>query len=67
MDEGQALFEYSRQGKLEEVQAELAEGESPNDARPIAKRAILGHSCMRNRLGLVGVVNILGRLENGKG
>ncbi|CAJ1458903.1 unnamed protein product [Effrenium voratum] len=30
MDEGQALFEYSRQGKLEEVQAELAEGESPN-------------------------------------
>ena len=29
-EEGRALFEYSRRGKLEDVREELANGESPN-------------------------------------
>ena len=69
-EEGRALFEYSRRGKLEDVQEELANGESPNSyfcydgSTPLMAASRSGHAEVVQVL-LQARADLLARSEDG--
>ena len=69
-EEGRALFEYSRRGKLEDVQDELANGESPNSyfsydgSTPLLVAAHGGHAAVVSAL-LEAKADLEARSEDG--